>query len=212
MKHPRPPVAPSRGLGIEHFNRGVGTALSLLLLIGGLAAALVAGGVLEPGTAVPAGWLRERLTDLRDASGSVRTDIAFGAAACAALGAILLVSELRPLSEPRYIQSADGSEREFAVRKDVVERMVAHAGRQVPGVLAMESIGVSRELHAVDIACCAVLHPDVPARALAPFLEAHIRNSVYTMTGLPVGRVHLRARHGERRLLAVPSGGSGPQS
>src|SRR5437867_142371 len=113
VKHPRPPVAPSRGLGIEHFNRGVGTAVALLLLIGGLAAALVAGGVLEPGTAVPAGWLRDRLTDLRDASGSVRTDIAFGAAACAALGAILLVSELRPLSEPRYIQSADGSEREF---------------------------------------------------------------------------------------------------
>ena len=52
----------------------------------------------------------------------------------------------------------------------------------------------------------------MPARALAPFLEAHIRNSVYTMTGLPVGRVHLRARHAERRLLAVPSGGSGPQS
>jgi len=94
-----------------------------------------------------------------------------------------------------------GTNREFAVREAAVERMVTYAGEQIEGVAAVEDARVSRDNAGLRVSCKVVLDPFAAAGPLAPFLEARICNAVYTMTGLPVSRVHLRICHAEGETL-----------
>jgi hypothetical protein len=103
-----------------------------------------------------------------------------------------------------YMKAGNGTDREFAVQERAVEQMVRYAGEQVEYVVAVEDAHVSRDEHGLEVACKVILQPYAAAGPLAPVLEARIRNAVYTMTGLSVGRVRLRIRHAEeKRVLSA---------
>jgi hypothetical protein len=186
---------------LDGFNRALAVAIAAILAVGGVVVVLVAADVVAPGSLAPAGWFRERLTDLGNLSGLSAMAAVFAAGIVAAAGAVLAAAELDPVLRQPYIKIGNGTDREFAVREAAVERMVTYAGEEVEGVETVEEAHVSRHDVGLGVSCKVVLEPYAAAGPLAPLLEARICNAVYTMTGLPVTRVQLRIRHSEGETL-----------
>lgn len=189
---------------LDGFNRALAVVFAALFGVAGAVAAIVAADLVAPTALVPAGWFRERLGDLADLSGAGAVVATVAAGAVAAAGSALVAAELAPIVRQPYVRTGVGGNREFAVREAAVERMVTYAGEQVEGVTAVEDARVSRDSVGLRVSCRVVLDPYAAAGPLAPFLEARICNAVYTMTGLPVSRVHLRVRHAEGETLIAP--------
>jgi hypothetical protein len=193
---------PSDGRGLDAFNRVVVTLFAGTLAAGGMISGLVAAGVLAPSIA-PAGWMRTQLQELswlNEASEIGATVVCGIAGLC---GLLLLAAELGPIVRRPYMKAGNGTDREFAVRERAVEQMVRFAGEQLDEVIAVQNPRIGRDDYGLEVGCEVILYPDALAGPVAPLLEARIRNAVYTMTGLSVGRVKLRMRHAEPEALAV---------
>jgi hypothetical protein len=193
---------PSDGRGLDAFNRALVTVFAGTFAAGGIIAGLVTAGVLSPSIA-PAGWTRAQLQELAWLNGTSGVGATVLCGIAGLCGLLLLMVELGPIVRRPYMKAGNGTDREFAVRERAVEQMVRFSGEQLEEVLAVQNPRIGRDDYGLEVACEVILYPDALAGPVAPLLEARIRNAVYTMTGLSVGRVKLRMRHAEPEALAV---------
>jgi hypothetical protein len=193
---------PSDGRGLDGFNRALAIVVAGTLAAGGTIAGMVAAGVLGPSIS-PGAWLRDQLQELAWLNGTSEIAAVALSGVAAICGLILLAAELGPIVRRPYLKAGNGTDREFAVQERAVEQMVRFAGEQLDEVLAVQNPRIGRDDYGLEVACEVILYADALAGPVAPLLEARIRNAVYTMTGLSVGRVKLRLRHAEPEQLAV---------
>lgn len=182
---------------LDGFNRALAVVVAAVIAASGGLGALVTSDIIGSSTIAPPGFVREQLEELARTNGGREVAATADLGTLAAAGMALLAAELRPVLRRPYVRTGNGTDREFAVRERAVEQMVRYASELVEEVVAVEEARVAKDERGLEVACKVTLQPYAAAGPLAPILEARIRNAVYTMTGLSVGRVRLRLQHQE---------------
>jgi len=189
---------------VNVFNRVLVVLLAAALLVGAVAALLVALGGARPADLAPAPWFADRLEPFAGRDGGVWT---WTVGVCVALGVaagLLLVLELRPgrRAEPRLTLKRDGLGA-VTVTRSSVNRVVDHEAGRVPGVTEVHS-RVEEGAQGLRVECRVAVEPTADLPALTAALQERVKAALEHSLGRPVAEVRVDAHVPAPR--AVPAG------
>ncbi len=170
-------------------NRVLVSLISLIMIVVAGILLLVTLDALTPSQLAPRGWLRDRLIELTNVSG---TDLAWAIGILAAvlvLGLLLFVAEFRSLSTSNSRMTVTESERgTVTIREESVRKIVDYEARNISGVID-SSTKVQERDHAVAIDCHATIEPGRNIPGLTQELQERIKAAVEHHLGRPVSAV-----------------------